>query len=118
MPYVTNANMLDMMTAAIEGGSAFWMNDDDILDVSVVRDANKNVTCISFRTDVCGNMQSYTIDAVSMRKALKLMKMDAKQPEHLQKLAHKMLTDPNYDYDAGDADAIVQYAAFQEVVFG
>lgn len=118
--FMNTAVLNDIMTTAIEGGSAYWMNDDDICrKVIIKRESDGTVVEIKCETDVDGkgwveHMLTHTI----IRKALTEMKDDVKLGERWNKLAGKMLFDKDTDYDAGDADSIVQYAMFKDIVLG
>lgn len=120
MTYVNNTAMNVIMTTAIEGGSAYWMNDSDVCrNVSVVRNGEHDVTLITCETDITGEgWVKHTISAADIRRRLGDLKNAMTQPEHLRSLAKSMLSDPDYDYDAGDADVALQYALFSEIVFG
>lgn len=118
--FMDTQTLKDILTTAVEGGSGYWMNDDDVCqNIQIHRDAEKNVTEIQCETDVDGEgwiVQEITTARV--RKALTEMKDDEKLPEHWRKWAGKFLFNKDMDYDAGDADVVVQYAMFKDIVFG
>jgi hypothetical protein len=128
MAAINNRDLNFILTTVIEGGSAYWANDSDVCQtVEIKREADsdedlrslKLVSEIKITTDVDGKgWKTQTITATEMRKALKAMKEDQKLPEHLRKMARKLLNNGDEDYDAGDADVIFQYALFGEIVFG
>lgn len=122
MTYVTNQVMNDLMTTAIEGGSAYWMNDRDVCcNVSLIRNTEKDVveiTCYTSISRVDVWEKHDPVQASTIRKALVAMKADEDVPAHLRKLASGLLNDPDYDYDSGDADIVFQYALFGSIVFG
>lgn len=117
---MNTATLQDIMTTAIEGGSAYWMNEeDDCRNVSVVRAEDLTVIEIKCETDVDGEgWKAHTITHTQMRKALTEMKDDGKVGEYWQKRAGQFLFNKDIDYDASDADCILQYAMFQSIVFG
>lgn len=118
--FMTTAVLNDIMTTAIEGGSAYWMNDDDVCqEIYVKKEDNGTVTEIKCETDVDGKgWIGHTITHTEIRKALTEMKDDAKLSEYWQKWAGKFLFNKDMDYDAGDADVVLQYALFKDIVFG
>ena len=117
MAYVPNANLRDLMTMAIDGGSAYWMNyvrNYNYRNVEVTRDPELNVTCIVCEVDVDGKgWKERTITPKTMRKALQ----SAAKVQQLTDWINKMLNDPDQDYDDDDADIALQLAAFGDIVF-
>lgn len=118
--FMDTKTLQDLLTTAIEGGSNYWMNDEEnVINIQVHRDSDNNVIEIQCETDVDGEgwiVQEITV--ASMRKALTEMKDDAKMPEHWRKWASKFIFDKDMDYDAEGADVLLQYAMFKEIVFG
>ena len=109
----------DILTTAVEGGIVYWANDDDVCqNIQIHRDADLNVIEIQCETDVDGN--GWIVQEIipsKIRKALTEMAKDVKLGEYWNKRANKFLFNKDMDYDAADADAIVQYAMFKEIVF-
>lgn len=117
--FMDTQTLMDIMTTAIEGGSSYWMNDDEVCqNIQIIRDY-LNVTEIQCETDHDGKgWISQKITHTQIRKALNDMIYDKKLSEYWRKWAAKFMFDKDMDYDAGDADVVVQYAMFKEIVFG
>lgn len=95
--------LLDLMTTAVEGGINYW---GAVIDLN--RDSDLNV--LNFEvTDFEGEeAYTYSVDSIAMLNALQaLIKA---YPWRV-----KML---DGDYDAEDADCVVQFACFGELVYG
>jgi hypothetical protein len=118
--FMDTQTLMDIMTTAIEGGCGYWMNDDDVVqNIQIHRADDLSVKEIQCETDVDG--KGWVVQEIThtqIRKALTEMGKDAKLSEYWRKRANKFLFDKNMDYDAEDADTIVQYAMFKEIVFG
>ncbi len=121
MAYVRNERLQDILTTAIEGGCAYWMNNEgDCIVLSVVYDKNYDITAITLKHSICKDRvwNEETVTANVLRNALVAMMVDMNLPQHLRTLAYNLSTNPHFDYDAGDADCVVQYTLFKEIVFG
>ena len=116
MAYVPNATIRDWMTAAIEGGSSYWMNDpNDCRKVKVFRDPELNVTCITCEVNPDGKgWKEHIITPITIRKALKQFSTTQMHT----KWTNKMLNDPDMDFDDEDADCALQIAIFNDIVYG
>lgn len=121
MAFATTEDLKSLLTTAVEGGIGYWLNEDegDVQNIQIHRDAELNVIEIQCETDVDGNgwiVQEIT--HTQIRKALNEMKDDQKLPEHWRKRASHFIFQGIDDHDADDADVIVQYAMFKQIVFG
>lgn len=119
--FLDTKTLQDLMTTAIEGGSNYWLHeeDEDCRFIQVHRDAENNVSEIQVETNVDGEgWINHEITHTQIRKALTEMKDDVNMPEHWRKWASKIIFDKDTDYDAEGADVVLQYALFKEIVFG
>ena len=70
---ITNEQLHNFITTAIEGGSNYWLHseDDDCRNISIVRDSDLNVTELKLETNVDDNgWTPHTITAKEIRAAL------------------------------------------------
>lgn len=121
MTYANNQRMMDILTTAIEGGCAYWMNEeDDCRNVGVMRDSDLNVTQMDCETNIDGKgWVKHTITATEIRKALnEAPTMPGKFINDYVIKRCKVMLDGDGDYDAGDADTAVQLALFKDIVYG
>lgn len=91
----------DILSTAIESGIAYWMNEDSE-NVSLKRDTDLEYKSISFDLE----KKHYEITPASLIKVAK---------EFAEKYPHLPVDD---NYDACSADALFQYAAFNEIIYG
>lgn len=97
---ITSEQIDDIMTSALEGGISYWCN----------------------QVKVKGNYEGYASDQISKGGVLKLRDDDGKW--HIltkAKFLKGVSLHKNHDfdnYDATDADSIVQLAIFGELVYG
>ena len=116
-----------ILTTAVEGGICYWASVetynpdmcDDTLDLGP--------KCSATIVEDEDGAESKTLDTATIRKAMsKLSKgggyrPDGTAPEWWTKKwrkAYKECADGSWDFDASDADVVVQVAVFGEVVYG
>jgi hypothetical protein len=111
----------DILTGAIEGGMNFWAGVSEIerteeLDVISAKfwDANAEV-------NEEADFEPKTLTTKDIKAAIRKLATEAvKYGENYKDVARGLMFDGSmeYDWDANDADAIVQVAMFGEVVYG
>ena len=112
----------DVLTGALEGGIGYWSAASMIwrggLDGAV-----DDLTVTSVRlSDAEGEdaFKPVVVDVEAVRRGIELVATPDFKAAKVHKAAARALLagDEEYDYDAGDADVIVQAAVFGEIVFG
>lgn len=100
---ITTQLLWDLMTTAVEGGVNYWGSVRD-----TARDDDLNVLKFSIvdREDEEG--KAYTVDAVKMLHGLQALLIDYPWRSRIV----------DEDYDAEDADCVVQMALFGELRYG
>jgi hypothetical protein len=96
----------DLMTTAVEGGIDYWGSVQD-----TTRDADLNVlkfTVVDREDEEDEEGKAYTVDAVKMLHGLQALLLQYPWRSRIV----------NEDYDAEDADCVVQMALFGEVMYG
>lgn len=113
--------MYDILTTAIEGGSDYWLMCEDIRNLQIKRNDEKDVIEVTFESNTVGTTwQSHKIDHTSLWKALEEILANPMRGIHWKSLADSLLNDEDddIDFDADDADFIRQHATFNEQVYG
>lgn len=103
---ITTQLLWDLMTTAVEGGINYWGSVQ-----STTRDDDLNVlnfSVVDLESAEDGESEIYTVDAVKMLHALQALLT--------QYPWRRRIVDE--DYDAEDADCVVQMACFGEVMYG
>jgi hypothetical protein len=107
----------DIMTTAIEGGSAYWMNDGYF--VHVARAPDLSITEITIRGAKDEEpVKREIIGAREIADAITLMFTAGLVNEHISRDLIQSTNDEGCGCDADTADTIVQIACFDEVVYG
>lgn len=115
----TDQTLADIVITAIEGGVNYW------------------ATCAEYRwenlppsevfaviEDIEDETKQYRVTVDTVREGLRrLVSGECKihlpeTDEPIRAMTRGILLDPDYDYDAGDADNIVQAGLFNEVRYG
>jgi len=111
---LTTENINDLVSTALEGGINYWCSQAIVKDVPAKAEGHYN----------------YASDVISIGGTLELCdaESDDKWDLNLEKLLNgirihcmkigKTPLELMDDYDAGDADCIIQYAVMGEIVFG
>lgn len=100
---VTQEQIDDVLVTAFEGGSNYWIDE-----VTIDEEPTEKYKYMSDVLTRGGTLKVYITDEEEI-KVLRLEKL------------LEALSDVNFnfdDYDAGDADTVVQKALFGEVVYG
>jgi len=124
---ITDEEISDILTTAIEGGIGYWaclLNDDPdwIAAREIVKNRLQDTPCycdvglellktgkaIKFEDEEDGTIHELTMEKLLQGCAV-FAKEEGKSPS-------KMLADG--DFDANDADMLIQYALFGEVIYG
>lgn len=125
---INEGNILDILTTAIEGGIGYWaclLNDDrhwikareqwktehngeTPCYCDVAYQVMKNNHAVKFEDVEDGSIYELTLD--------KLLNGCKIYVEKTKRDIHQIMNDS--DFDAEDADMIIQYALFGEIVFG
>lgn len=119
---ISDAVCRELLTTACEGGSVYWLRgqvqyggdpDADLSTYGVL-----NVTKCFDVEDRSNKFADINYDTI--RKGIvALLKPEANVGAHHKKSIAMMLIDPdNADYDADDADAVLQFGMFGELVYG
>jgi hypothetical protein len=106
----------DILTTAIKGGTGYWAWVSEI-----VRTDELDVTSVKFHANEEDDFEPKTITSADVKAAIrKLATEDVKYGANYKAVARALMFDGSMeaDYDAGDADGIVQVAMFGEVVYG
>lgn len=116
----------DVLTTALEGGIGYWSQA-----ARMVRAADGSHVAVVLHPEEPGDFEPKRVELADVLRALELAATgDVRYvSERVERTARALLTysklayaagadDQAPDYDAGDADAIVQVAAFGEVVYG
>lgn len=121
---IKDSTIEGVLTTAIEGGISYWANnDDDVRNIKVYRDSKDTtgwVTKIEFESNIDGKgWKPHVIDIASIRAVVKDV-FDGKYEigEARQRTFGLMISEPDFDHDAEDADVLVQLAAFGDIVYG
>lgn len=93
--------LLDLMTTAVEGGINYWAA---VIDLT--RDPDLNV--LKFKVTDLEDEKIYSVDSIDMLHAL----------QALIKACPWRARILDGDYDAEDADCVVQFACFGDLVYG
>jgi hypothetical protein len=129
----------DVLTTAIEGGSGYWLNNDDFKNITVRRDENHNVTAIFFEgtgqipityktRGPCFAQRPqddsqflYCIFPLDIVEAAQKILHASKPDEYGYGpycAAKELAKGEHADIDADAADCLLQVAAFGEIVYG
>ena len=113
----------DILTTAIEGGIDYWAH---IVSVSrYVPDVSDAIALIKIKRGA----EPRIIDTESIRKAMVILnkgggystRPEVEAPDWWKRKwrrAYQDCADGSWDFDASDADTVVQVACFGEVVYG
>ena len=106
----------DILTTAIEGGIDYWVNEWEEIDLQKPTDSAVDWYYVSATfTDIEGD--EYTITPETIAKGLNMIvKRGAERDKEL--ILHSHTNGDRGDHDALDADKIVQFALFDNVVYG
>lgn len=113
---VKDALLLDLLTAAVEGGSHYWLACN-----TVERDAEHNVTKIVGCQDVEDEDTKWgDLDIPKMREGVRriLANETAVRPDIRAAILTAILDVDAANWDAETADCVVQAALFNELVYG
>lgn len=125
---LTEGDILDILTTAIEGGIGYWCClDNEDPDWVAARaqwktEHNNETPCYcDVAYQVMKNGKSIKLideedESVYEITMEKFQQGCAKFAENFGKNIHKMIDDS--EFDADDADAIIQYSAMGDIVFG
>ena len=109
----------DLMATALEG-SGYWLREDDIRNLTVIRDYDTNeVTVIRFECEERAGIWTLRDVRISdIQEAITKICAGAMDPTTY---TAKILLDPTTgptDYDVEVADCVFQMAAFGEIIYG
>ncbi len=127
-----------VLATAIEGGSTYWACDMKDVKRENFGDHGKFIVSATWRDAEDEDNKRYPISLESMHTAMGKMAVEAVQrrmnPDHVRTIAlndrtlelwataflasENQLDDGDFDYDAGDADCLVQVAIFGDVIYG
>lgn len=120
-PEISNQDVADWVTTAFEGGSNYWCENAEYLDVEL-RDAVSELTSgpVYAHADYWGNGGRMRIQEneegkwyeISKKKLIDALYLDCVSDNVGRRLVSEC------EYDADDADILLQAAAFNEVIFG
>ncbi len=114
----SDAMLGDLFTTALEGGINYWAS------VSAYKWQNRpepEYYAVIHESE--NEDKEYRVTIETIREGLRnivtnQVKYNLGEGESVAKLAIGLLTDEDYDYDAGDADNVVQAGLFKEIVYG
>lgn len=113
----TDENIDDLMVAGLEGGINYWCGEAKVKEGSMSEEAYDKIKYASDAISKGGTLILF--DAESTDKwELTLEKMLKGIKWYCEKNGYTDADDLMDNYDADSADAIVQYALFDEIVFG
>lgn len=115
---VKDEDIDDIMAAALEGGINYWCDDADVMGDYLGEYASEQISR-------GGHLKLYDFEAeeayiLNKNKFLKGVEMYCKNPTScniLEQIDGKLVLD-TCNADAEVADAIIQYALFDEVIYG
>jgi hypothetical protein len=116
-------NLRTVLTTAIEGGSNYWLHQPNFRSIEVRRDAENDVTVVRFVgtgeiAEPSDQGKQYDIQENEIAAAFgKVANGDVKINDELRRQIAS-LPSVEMDIDAGAADALLQIAAFGEIVYG
>jgi hypothetical protein len=112
---VTDQLCMDLLTAAVEGGSAYWLQCEDI-----VRDEELNVLKIVGPMDLEDDSERWDdVTLETIRLGVKRILEGNLVDTHIQKDVLGAVTDPDStSWDAETADCVLQAGMFNEIVYG
>lgn len=113
---IPTQNAIDVLTTAAEGGSNYWLTDEqDFLEVSVQRNDQNEVVLIAFNGK---DGKRFSVSPAEVAVAwTRIMRCEVQLRDDLRRMISG-LPCADCDIDAEGADALVQIAAFGEVVYG
>lgn len=114
-------HLADILCAALEGGIGYWSCADDIKRVDVPDDAvgwRYESARLFDAEDTDKDLGILTLDTIALGMQ-RIIRGETKVRTDIRQRVAMMVLDPeNTDYDADDADAIVQAGMFNEIVYG
>ncbi|MFD6934696.1 hypothetical protein ACFWAP_00875 [Streptomyces goshikiensis] len=115
---VAGSVLADILTTAVEGGINYWCS---VEQYRWQKREPQDVYAV-IREDMDVPLQ-HTITVATIREGLyRLIRREAKchlsEADALKQMALDIVCDPDADYDAGDADNIVQAGLFNEIAYG
>lgn len=119
----------DILVTAIEGGINYWATVLHYKHDMHPTTAELGPRCHAIIVEDEDGAESKTIDTAAIRKAMSILhkgggystRPGAEAPDWWKKKwrrAYQDCADGSWDYDASDADAVVQVACFGEVIYG
>jgi hypothetical protein len=112
---ISEMDLGDILTTALEGGINYWFNED-FIGIDSERDDEGNPESFTFEDLEAdrGKKKKYTITLEKLVEAL--IKLANNPGKYFN--GHTGYRFNYDDYDANDADIVFQIAAFDEVIYG
>lgn len=111
--------MSDVLTTAIEGGSNYWLKEPEAVQKALVKRQRSGPVSISFTWMDAEEPQEKTVDLAALAGAVQRVVSEGLMRDDLRdSVLHAVASGDAGSIDADGADALLQIAAFGEIVYG